>query len=628
MSPHRSEYKILIPITNFKEAPHLVRLASGILRQRSGKVIVLAVVEVPDVGQTSQATLEARTQRRLLREVSSLGQEEHVETKTLVRVSPQVVQGIREVVAEEKVSLLLMGWKGRSRRSDRVFSTIIDDLVKAPPCDIAVVKQRSLEQCRSILLPVRGGPHAELALELALSIAERFDATVTIMHIELADRHSPTVPPQPQTFADFAARTKGSERTKHLVVTATSVEEAILAESARHQLVIMGAAARPGRGGSLLFGSIPERVAAQAKATVIVTKTREPLDISTFAPERLPLNAVVDKWFAENTFHGREFNDVDELVRLKQQKRLTISLGIPTMNEASTIGSIINILKGELMERRPLLDEIVVFDGGSTDDTVKIAQSYQVPVYDHRRILPNYGTYPGKGDALWKGLSVLRGDIIAWVDADVKNMHPKLVYGVVGPLLKDDQLAFVKGFSSRHLSLEEYETNRDRLTELTARPLINLFFPELSGLLEPLGAGYAGRRDALENTPVFAGFGVEMGLAIDMWRQFGLRAIGQSDLEQIIIREKSLSLMSQRAFAIIQVVMRRLEERNQARILEGVEPTMKVIRRERERFSLEVLKIAELERPPISTIAEYAESGSHTNALRIDSLEGRIEGLR
>ncbi|MBI2359343.1 MAG: glucosyl-3-phosphoglycerate synthase [Deltaproteobacteria bacterium] len=315
----------------------------------------------------------------------------------------------------------------------------------------------------------------------------------------------------------------------------------------------------------------------------------------------------VDKWFAENTFHRGEFDDLEKLVALKEKQKLTVSLGLPALNEAETVGNVIRTMKERLYDEVPLVDEIVLIDSRSTDDTVKIARDLGIEVYVHQDILPQYGAYRGKGEALWKSLYVLRGDVIVWIDTDIKNIHPGFVYGILGPLLKEPEIQYVKGFYRRPLKVEgrTFAEGGGRVTELTARPLFNLFFPELSGILQPLAGEYGGRRSVLENMPFFTGYGVETGLLIDLFNQYGLRVIAQVDLEERIHRNQPLSSLSQMSFAIIQVFMQRLEERNQIRILEDVNRSMKLIKHQRRTYALELKEIQDFERPPMISVPDY-----------------------
>jgi glucosyl-3-phosphoglycerate synthase len=315
----------------------------------------------------------------------------------------------------------------------------------------------------------------------------------------------------------------------------------------------------------------------------------------------------VDRWFAENTFHSREFGDLRRLVDLKQRQGVTISLGLPTLNEQATIGKVIRTFKSALMERVPLVDEIVVIDSGSTDRTAAIAERAGVTVVQHSEILPRYGSFQGKGEALWKSLFMLKGDLICWVDTDISNIHPKFVYGLLGPLLSDPGIQYVKGFYRRPLQFgtEFQAQGGGRVTELAARPLLNLFFPELSGLVQPLSGEYAGRRRVLESVPFFTGYGVELGLLLAMSEAYGLRSIAQVDLGMRVHRNQTLFDLSKMAFAIMQVGLKHLGDRHRIHLLEEVNKTMKLIHYEDERYWIEQKEIEDQERPPMNTVPEY-----------------------
>ncbi len=317
-------------------------------------------------------------------------------------------------------------------------------------------------------------------------------------------------------------------------------------------------------------------------------------------------SAAVERWFAANTFHAREFTDLGELVALKRRQGVTISLGLPALDEEPTIGHEIAILRKALMEDAPLLDEIVVIDSGSADRTVDVAHRLGVPSYQHAEILPGLGSYDGKGEALWKSLHVLRGDLIVWVDTDIRNIHPKFVYGLVGPLLREPRIGYVKGYYQRPIQMggRRYETGGGRVTELTARPLLNLFFPELSGVIQPLAGEYAGRREILESLPFFTGYGVEIGLLIDILHRYGLSRIGQVNLDSRLHRNRELRSLSLMAFAIVQVVMTRLGERAGAALADQMNTAMKLISLNGG-LSLDVRELREVERPPIATFPAY-----------------------
>ena len=419
----------------------------------------------------------------------------------------------------------------------------------------------------------------------------------------------------------------GTRRIKPLLREASNVRTAIIREASHHGLVVMGAGAQPAesRNGGYLFGSVPEAVATRAKPTVIVVKTRQPLGSATWDQLRVAegslaeadayversrsLPNIVDRWFGENTFHAGEFSDIAKLVALKEKQGVTISVGLPALNEEKTIGLVIRRVKGALMERYPLIDQLVVIDSASTDRTVEIAEELGVPVQRHAEILPETGSHVGKGEALWKSLHALDGDIVAWIDTDIRNIQPRFIFGLVGPLLREPRIQYVKGFYQRPIRQGDKLVSEGggRVTELMARPLINLFFPELSGIIQPLSGEYAGRRSLLESVPFYTGYSVEIGLLIDILDSVGLSAVGQVDLERRIHRNQPLGNLSQMSYVILQGAIRKLEERHRIELLTEVGRGMKLINQDKDRFNLEVREIGDELRPPMKTVPAYQE---------------------
>ena len=202
----------------------------------------------------------------------------------------------------------------------------------------------------------------------------------------------------------------------------------------------------------------------------------------------------VAEWFDHNRYKASSFSDIRDLVQLKKKQKLTISLVIPTYNEEKTIERIVTTLKEEFVTNYKLLDEIVVVDSGSKDNTLEIAKKAGACVYLASKILKRKGDFRGKGENLWKALYVTKGDIICWVDADIKNMHPRFVYGLVGPLLANKNIDYVKPFYKRPIKVggSLQPLGGGRVTELLIRPLFNMYFPRLTGFIQPLsGEGAA-----------------------------------------------------------------------------------------------------------------------------------------
>lgn len=260
-------------------------------------------------------------------------------------------------------------------------------------------------------------------------------------------------------------------------------------------------------------------------------------------------------------FHHSQFADIGRLLELKTAAGANISVCIPTLNEAKTIGTIVGSIRGELMEQTPLVDEVLVIDSNSTDGTRDIAASAGARVFRSAEIAPESGTHNGKGENLWKALHVAKGDIICYLDGDISNFHPGFVTGLVGPLLADLGIDYVKAYYERPLTRGEstHTSGGGRVSEILVRPLISLFHQELAPILQPLSGEYAARRALLETLPFPTGYGVEIAHLIDLARAGLLERIAQCDLEKRVHRNRDDGDLGDTAFAILRVVLRRLE---------------------------------------------------------------------
>jgi len=317
-----------------------------------------------------------------------------------------------------------------------------------------------------------------------------------------------------------------------------------------------------------------------------------------------PQNSLLNR-----TWHHSQFSDLGRLVDLKVKKGLTISLAFPTLNEEATIGKEILIIRTELMDRYPLLDEIVVIDSSSQDNTRRVAERFGARVYESKDILPNQGTYKGKGENLWKSLFALRGDIIVWVDADISNIAPKFVYALVGPLLENDSVGYVKAFyerpirSSGGISI----SGGGRVTEILVRPLFSLFYPELARLIQPLSGEYAGRRTLLEQLPFSVGYGVELGHLMDIYHTFGIEALAQVDLDVRIHRNQSTEALGRMAYGIMNTFFERARRYGDAEIVKALGNRHIALRVEGDSHSTVETEISSFERQPMVEIPEYRQ---------------------
>lgn len=314
----------------------------------------------------------------------------------------------------------------------------------------------------------------------------------------------------------------------------------------------------------------------------------------------------LDQWLEEKTFHHSDFSDVAELVRLKREQGVTISLCFPTLNEEKTIGHEIKILKQSLMDQQPLIDEIGIVDSGSTDRTREIARSAGATVFWADDCLQELGPLKGKGENLWKTLYFFNGDIIVWVDADIRNIHPRFVYGLVGPLLTSPEIGYVKAFYRRPIKVgRRMVAGGGRVTELLVRPFLSLLFPDLSMLAQPLSGEYAGRRSLLERVPFFTGYGVEVGLLIDIEQRFGIQTIAQVDMDLRIHRNQDIESLRRMSYAILSVLMTRSEQVGKLALLEGLGHRLHVIKREGNAYLHDVQEVYGKERPPMISVPAY-----------------------
>lgn len=241
------------------------------------------------------------------------------------------------------------------------------------------------------------------------------------------------------------------------------------------------------------------------------------------------------------------------LARLKRGRRVSVCL--PARDEAATVGAVVGAVRTALVEAVPLVDEILVVDDGSSDATAREAAVAGATVVAARDVLADQGRGPGKGQALWRAVAHAQGDLLVFCDADVANFAPHFVTGLLGPLLVDGGVALVKGCYERPLHGRSGEGGR--VTALVARPIIGMLFPHLAGILQPLAGESAGRRDVLEQVPFVDGYGVELGLLIDVAARFGVQSLAQVDLGVRVHRNRPLDQLSEQASAVLQVALHR-----------------------------------------------------------------------
>lgn len=254
---------------------------------------------------------------------------------------------------------------------------------------------------------------------------------------------------------------------------------------------------------------------------------------------------------AEVTWFRRDWS-IPELISRKAGR--TVSVVLPALNEQATIGGVLASIRDLV---GTLVDELVVVDSGSTDDTIRIAESSgATAVYTRDQAMPSVPARPGKGEVLWRSLAVTTGDLVVFVDSDLLAPSPLFVPSLLAPLLFDDHIELVKGYYRRPLGtdLSADADSGGRVTQLVARPLLTALAPELGEVLQPLGGEYAATRKLLTGIPFAPGYGVEIGILLDTWQRYGARAIAQVDLGTRIHRNRpthELAVMSRQVIATL-----------------------------------------------------------------------------
>jgi len=612
MTPMRREFapfgKVLAPVLPGCNPD--AALAAALRVAEAQNIVLLGLVVMPPEEPLAFGMLAAREVRAGLQRLST-GHASRVRVR--VRVTHAPWPEIVDAVDQEQADLMIISHPLGSE----LFSTELLDGLAQPPCDVALIYGDVLTaQVSRVLVPVRGGPHAELSVRLALAVAEFSGAAVTALHVpssEVAkhgDRHT-----------EIAYRGLASVLSNLPGVTLRETETddpagAVLAASQDADLVVMGSPAQ--LSGSSL-GAIADRLLQANPTSVMIARTRRPLPAEAADPAMAQgaIALLVDKWLAESTYEADEFADVEKLLALKAQRGLSISLAVPALNEEATIGKVLRVIKTALYDKAPLLDEIVVVDGGSTDRTRELAAFLGVPVYTQQEILPQYGALRGKGEALWKSLHLTNGDLVVWLDAQLTNVHPRFVCGLLGPLLSESRFQYVKGFGHRPPEDgEKAQVDSRRAADLAVRPFLNLVCPDLSGVLPLLSGQCAGRRTALEQLPFPTGLGVHPALLLEIYEHFGLSAIAQVDLQEPLPERRSLESLTETTYAVLQVFLRKLERRHGLALVEDINRTMKLVRGDADRLYVELREVREPVRPPIIDIPEYVarRSGSEDAA--------------
>src|SRR5829696_2730246 len=270
------------------------------------------------------------------------------------------------------------------------------------------------------------------------------------------------------------------------------------------------------------------------------------------------------EWFKHRSYDYRQFSDLEALASRKRDLGLTVSAVLPCRNVADTVGCIVDEIHSvsRLTGDHPLVDQILAVDADSPDGTAEVAASKGAEVYSENELMSNHGGAHGKGDAMWRALSVARGDLVMYIDADTKDFRPQLVYGILGPILEVSEVRYVKAAYRR--PFKSHETveldGGGRVTELSTKPLFNLFYPELTGFVQPLAGEFVADRELFRSIPFLTGYAVETGIMIDAYKKVGLDAMAQVDLGTRQNRHQPLRDLSRMSYAVLRAVARRMRQ--------------------------------------------------------------------
>jgi glucosyl-3-phosphoglycerate synthase len=617
--------------------PTAYRIPHSAFRIPPVRIVVLSVVEVPPDEPLTMGLDMARSYRALLdflpSEVVVGGLQARVDR--VVKVARDVAGAIHQAARDERASMILLYWKGHAREPRRhLYGRITDAALTSPPCNVVLARLEGWQRSKRIFLPVRGGPSAEQALNIGMSLAERMSLPVAVMHnVPAPDDRIPHSRSQVEALGEepYIALNERLRRVREgVTVTVESIltrrpdpVEALLDEARQDDLLIMGLPARAHRANHVASSddladgeestqrSVALRVSQVKGPPVLLVSTPSPIDLAGYTNKvrsgrsrKRREDMPFEHWFVEHTYHGDEFKDPEEFVKAKRASGLTLSVGVLTSNDGKQMHSVLTGLKRVLMELHPIADQIAVVDAGSTDDTLEIARSLGVEIYEASDILPAQGDLHGRGECWWKSLAVLRGDILVWLDPRAKRFHPSTALALAGPLLRNSALQLVKAFGQSETSEGSHKSpqhkgddfspmdmswggfvapHRDsgmvmdkvrvqaltpsdlaslssgQLAMLPARTLLQVLSPSLAAVIAPYSRDMAARRGAMMGTPVFAGESLELGLLLSLAAEYGTNAVAQVELQH---HQPSLqptpSMRS--AIEVLQVMARRMQD--------------------------------------------------------------------
>ncbi|MEN3360133.1 MAG: glucosyl-3-phosphoglycerate synthase [Mycobacteriales bacterium] len=312
------------------------------------------------------------------------------------------------------------------------------------------------------------------------------------------------------------------------------------------------------------------------------------------------------RWFRQRTSRAADWSPA-RLMDVKGPTRVSVVL--PALNEEATVGAIVTTIRHRLVERHGLVDELIVMDSGSTDGTCAVAADAGAKVVRREEVLPEFTPLPGKGEVLWRSLAACTGDVIVFVDSDLRDFTANFVTGLLGPLLTDPAVQLVKATYDRPLTHGEtvVPAGGGRVTELVARPLLNMHWPELAGFIQPLSGEYAARRSLLERLPFPTGYGVEIGILVDSLRLVGLDALAQVDLARRKHRNQDISKLGRMAIEIMHVALSRLEREGRIKLDTPPATLLTQFERSGQGYLVHTGALTPMERPAMAEVPAYTQ---------------------
>ncbi len=570
-------YRVLIPLLNQRLAADLLTIAQAMARQRAessgrragtAEAIILGVAEVHDSSFSSARPL-ARAYRTLLNYKPPAQPHPHegeaaISVYTRVTTAHSVAQGIIEAAREANADLIILSWKGYSHEPDHIYGRICDEVMRGATCDVLLARigAGGLAAVREMLLAVRGGPYAEMALLIGQALMPELDATLAVMHAgaRLAQPDAPA--PWDEPFRDIEEELQG---VAHRSLSGIDGLEAITEQLANHDLTIIGASgelhsphmSNEGRPGTTLVLS---RLACTLDKSMLVAKTHQPLELMRYQrPERQPLGEfdvepsaetglsasvmrpLIERWGVENSYEVGEFADYARLAELKQRQGCRVSLCLLVEEPTHNLPAMLHGLQVAVQEQAPLVDEIVTLDGSADGAIAATLRQQGFTAYRQGDLLPEISTYSGHGCLLWKSATCTNGDLLVWLDLRAGRVISGSVAGLLGPLLVESGLEMVSGGAAHKRdgaglaldwSLEAIAEGLRAGRSEAVGALCYHFFPPLGGLTEPNSYDLAIYRRTLERLPVVAGSWSTIGLLLAVIDQGGLNRLGQVELSR------------------------------------------------------------------------------------------------